>query len=486
MVPSEKKKVEAYLRGLPENIKGETTSSRPVVLNEAVRMAHTLMEQKLQAKAERIAESNKRKWESNNNQGGNNNNNRRNYRNNNRHNQNNNQRHGNARALTTTQNAGANQTGVASKCNRCGICHFGQCPPKCYNCGKMGHKEKDCRSKNVVSGTNARSAVVCYECGERGHKSNACPKRADRQGGNVRGQSYVIRDAEHNQGSIVMTGTFLMNNRYVTILFDSGADKTFVDVRFSYLLGINPAKLNTGYEVELADMKVVCTNNVLKCCTLNLLDHLFDIDLMLIELGTFDVIIGMDWLVECDAVIVCGKKEVHVPYMNKTLFVKSDSGASRLNVISCIKARKYIERGSQLFLAQVTEKEPSKKQFQDVPMIRNFPEVFPDDLPRLPPPRQVEFRIKLVPEAAPVVRAPYHLAPSELKELSDQLKELLEKGFIRPSSSPWGAPVLFVKKKDGSFRMCIDYRELNKLTVKNRYPLLRIDDLFDQLQGSII
>ncbi|GJW39528.1 putative reverse transcriptase domain-containing protein [Tanacetum coccineum] len=471
----------AYVRGLPENIKGETTSSRPVVLNEAVRMAHTLMEQKLQAKAERIAESNKRKWENNNN-----NNNRGNYRNNNRHNQNNNQRHGNARALTTTQNAGANQTGVASKCNRCGICHFGQCPPKCYKCGKMGHKEKDCRSRNVASGSNARSAVVCYECGERGHKSNACPKRADRQGGDVRGQAYVVRDAEHNQGPNVVTGTFLLNNRYVTILFDSGADKSFVDVRLSHLLDIKPAKLNTSYEVELADGKVVCTNTVLKGCTLNLLDHLFDIDLMPIELGTFDVIIGMDWLVERDAVIVCGKKEVHVPYKNKTLVVKGDSGASRLKVISCIKARKYIERGSQLFLAQVTEKEPSKKQLQDVPVIRNFPEVFPDDLPGLPPPRQVEFRIELVPGAAPVARAPYRLAPSELKELSDQLKELLEKGFIRPSSSPWGAPVLFVKKKDGSFRMCIDYCELNKLTIKNRYPLPRIDDLFDQLQGSSI
>ncbi|GJW98699.1 hypothetical protein Tco_0180507 [Tanacetum coccineum] len=161
-VPMEKKKVELYIKGLPENIKGETTSSRPTVLNEAVRMAHTPMEQKLQAKAERITESNKRKWESNNNQGGNNNNqggnnnnNQRNYRNNNRHNQSNNQRHRNARALTTTQNARANQTGVASKCNRCGLCHFDQCPPRCNNCGKIGHKDKDYRSKNVVSGINA-------------------------------------------------------------------------------------------------------------------------------------------------------------------------------------------------------------------------------------------------------------------------------------------------------------------------------------------
>nr|GFB62238.1 putative reverse transcriptase domain-containing protein [Tanacetum cinerariifolium] len=119
-----------------------------------------------------------------------------------------------------------------------------------------------------------------------------------------------------------------------------------------------------------------------------------------------------------------------------------------------------------------------------MPMICNFPEVFPDDLPRLPPPRQVEFKIELIPGATPVAHAPNRPAPSELKELSDELKELSEKGFIRPSSSPWRAPVLFVKKKDGSFRMCIDYKELNKLTVKNQYPLLRIDDLFDQLQGS--
>ncbi|GJT43704.1 putative reverse transcriptase domain-containing protein [Tanacetum coccineum] len=126
------------------------------------------------------------------------------------------------------------------------------------------------------------------------------------------------------------------------------------------------------------------------------------------------------------------------------------------------------------------------RRLEDVPIVQDFPEVFPEDLPGLPPTRQVEFQIDLVPGAAPIARAPYRLAPSEMKELSEQLKELSDKGFIRPSSSPWGAPVLFVKKKDGSFRMCIDYRELNKLTVKNRYPLPRIDDLFDQLQGSSV
>ncbi|KAD2805401.1 hypothetical protein E3N88_38778 [Mikania micrantha] len=155
-----------------------------------------------------------------------------------------------------------------------------------------------------------------------------------------------------------------------------------------------------------------------------------------------------------------------------------------LKIVSCIKARKYLLKKYYAFLGHVVEKKPEKKIVGDVPVIRDYPEVFPEDLPGLPPIRQVEFRIYLVPGANPVAKSPYRLAPSEMQELSSQLQELLEKGFIRPSFSPWGAPVLFVKKKDGSFRMCIDYRELNKLTIKNRYPLPRIEDLFDQLQGA--
>ncbi|GJV74183.1 putative reverse transcriptase domain-containing protein [Tanacetum coccineum] len=387
MVPSERKKIEAYIRGLTDNIKGTVIGSKPISLNEAVRMAHALMEQKSQARIERIAEGNKRKWESS--QGGNN-----------------------------------------------------------------GHMTRDCKGKAIATGANTRPTVTCYDCGEKGHTRNYCPKKRDPQGEEARGRAYVIRDAEKQQGPNVVTGTFLLNNRYATVLFDSGSDKSFVNTSFSHLIDINPVILDTSYDVELADGRVV--------------------------------IIGMDWLVNQDAVIICGKKVVHIPVKNKTLEIVGDRGTSRLKIISCIKASKYIERGHQLFVAHVTEKEPKEKRLEDVPVIRDFPEVFPDDLPGLPPPRQVEFKIELVPGAAPVARAPYRLAPSELKELADQLQELSEKGFIRPSSSPWGAPVLFVKKKDGSFRMCIDYRELNKLTVKNRYPLPRIDDLFDQLQGSSV
>nr|GEU74134.1 putative reverse transcriptase domain-containing protein [Tanacetum cinerariifolium] len=197
-------------------------------------------------------------------------------------------------------------------------------------------------------------------------------------------------------------------------------------------------------------------------------------------LGT-DVQRSMDWLIKHDAVIGCGKKVIRIPYGNEMLIVESDKGVSRLKVISCTKARKYVERGYHLFLTHVMENNSKEKRMEDVYVIRNFPKVFPEKLPRLPPLRQVEFQVDLVPGAALVACELYRLAPSEMKELSVQLQELLEKGFICLSSSSWGALVLFVKKKYGSFRMCIDYRELNKLTVKNRYPLSRIDYLFDQL-----
>ncbi|GJS53905.1 putative reverse transcriptase domain-containing protein [Tanacetum coccineum] len=448
MVKPERVKVDAYIRGLTDNIKGEVTSSKPVDLNEAVRR----------------------------NSSG-----KGNQKDNSRQTLQNNQNQGNTRAMVT-----APTDGKLPLCERCFTRHVSQCTIKCHKCGKIRHKARYCREKSVAMGANAQPIWTCYDCGEQGHTRNRCLKKVKQEEvGEVRGRAYAIKDAEP-KGPNVVTGTFLLNNRYASVLFDSGSDRSFVNTRFSSLLDIKPIKIEDSYEVELADGRVVSTNTVLKGCTLSLVNHIFEIDLMPIKLGTFDVIIGMDWLVKHDAVIVCGEKVVRIPYGNKTLIVKGDKGGSRLKIILCIKARKYVEQGCHLFLAHVTKKKSKEKRMEDVPVIRDFPEVFPEELPGLPPPRQVEFRIDLVPGAAPVARAPYRLAPSEMKELSVQLQELLEKGFIRPSSSPWGAPVLFVKKKDGSFRMCIDYRELNKLTIKNRYPLPRIDDLFDQLQGSSV
>ncbi|GJZ14523.1 putative reverse transcriptase domain-containing protein [Tanacetum coccineum] len=243
MVPTELKKIEAYIRGLTDNIKGTVIGSKPTSLNKDVRMAHALMEQKAQARIERIAEGNKRKWESS--QGGNNGNNRNNNRDNTRHIQQNNQRQGNTRAMTTALAEQGGYAGNKPLCNRYGKHHFGYC--------KVGHTR------------------------------NYCPKRRDPQGEEAR-----------------------------------GSDKSFVNTSFSHLIDINPVRLDTSYEVELADRRVASTNTILKGCTLNLLNYLFKIDLMPIELGTFDVVIGMDWLVDQDAVIVCGKKVVHIPVKNKT------------------------------------------------------------------------------------------------------------------------------------------------------------------------
>ncbi|GKE62804.1 putative reverse transcriptase domain-containing protein [Tanacetum coccineum] len=311
-------------------------------------------------------------------------------------------------------------------------------------------------------------------CGVQGHFKKDYPKLKNGNRGNQRGNGnapakvYVVGNAGTNPDSKVVTGTFLLNDCYASILFDTGADRSFVSTTFSSLIDITPTTLDHYYDVELADGKIIGINTIIQGCTLNFLDHPFNINLMPVELGSFDVIIGMDCLSKYHAVIDCAEKIVRIPWGNETLIVHSD-------------------KRHHVFLAHVTTKETKdksrEKRLKDVPIIRDFHELFSEDFLGLPPTRQVEFQIDFMPGAALIARAPYRLAPSEMKELSEQLQELSDKGFIRPNSSPWGAPVLFVKKKDGSFRMCIDYQELNKLVVKNRYPLPRIDDLFDQLQG---
>nr|GFB46229.1 hypothetical protein [Tanacetum cinerariifolium] len=411
MVPIKQKKVEACIRRLSENIKGEVTSSEPANLNKVVRMAHTLMEQKVKAIAEREADNKKRKWENfqgaSSSGGGNNNSNRnnynynsnRNYNNNHNNNQNqsrnpnrnhqNNQRQGNARAMTNVGNQNTNEAGQNVKCNRCGMQHYGNCLIKCNKCGKIGHKARDCWSKVVATGANAELVVTCYGCGEKGHIKTNCPERNNPGRGGACGQAYALRDGDQNLGPNVVTGTFLLNNRYARVFVDSGSDKSFMNVNFSRLIDIEPVKVNHSYEVKLAD-----------------------------------------------------GREVHVQLKKRTLVVKGDDYVSRLKVVSCMKVKKYVDRGSYLFVAQVVKMELAERRLEDVPVICKFPDVFPEDLPGIPPPRQVEFEIELVPGAAPVARAPYRLAPSEMKELAKQLQELSNKGFIRPSSSPWGAPAV--------------------------------------------
>ncbi|GKE37189.1 reverse transcriptase domain-containing protein [Tanacetum coccineum] len=291
MVEPESVKVDAYIRGLFENIKGEVISSRPANLNEVVCMAHKLMEQKSQARDERILEGKKLKWE--NFQSGNNSG-KSNHKDNSRQSSQNNQNQGNAQERKVS-------SGSLPVCERCFTRHVGPCTITCHKCGKVGHKSRYCKEKSVATGANAQPVWTCYDCGEQGHTRNRCPKKVKQEETEeVRGRAYAIKDVEP-QGPNMVTGTFLLNNCYASILFDSGSDRSFMDTRFSSMLNIETVKISASYEVELADERVVSTNTVLKGYTLNLVNHLFEIDLMPIELGTFDIIIGMDWLVKRDA-----------------------------------------------------------------------------------------------------------------------------------------------------------------------------------------
>lgn len=283
----------------------------------------------------------------------------------------------------------------------------------------------------------------------------------------------------------VALGTFLVNTLPAQILFDSGANYSFISHEFGRKLALPDVRLDNSLLVEVASGKFIPVSHRMKNILIDLNGNKFHEELLPIELNGFDIVLGMDWLSTNDAEILCKKKIVKVNPPGKDSFmVYGDKRRVNSGIISLMKARKCLTKGCTSYLAFVIDAKKEKKVMQNIPFVCDYPKVFPEDLPGLPPDRQVEFRIDLLPGTMPIAKAPYRLAPTEMKELMMQLQELLDKGFIRPSSSPWGAPVLFVKKKDGSMRMCIDYRELNKATIKNRYPLPRIDDLFYQLQGS--
>ncbi|GJR19477.1 putative reverse transcriptase domain-containing protein [Tanacetum coccineum] len=403
MVPEEEDRVEKFIGGLPDNIQRNVIAAEPTRLQDVVRIANNMMDQKLKGYVVTNAENKKRL---NNN-----------YRNN----------HGQQLPHKRSNTGGQN------------------CTAKCRNCKRIRHLARDCRSVVTVptQGTPGpnQGVITCFEYGAQGHYQKDCPKVKNQNRRNkarvpdARGKAYVLGGGDANPGSNTVTGTFLLNDHHAYMLFDSGADRSFVSNTFSALLDIIPSALDVSYAVELADGRTSETNTVLRGCTLGLLGHPFNIDLMPIDLGSFDVIIGMDWLAKNHAVIVCDEKIVRIPYGNEILIVQGDKSdkekKSTLSIISCEKAQKYMEKGCQLFLAQVTVKEnkdkSKEKRLEDVPTVRDFPEVFPEDLPGLPPIRQVEFQIDLVPGAAPVARAPYRLAPSEMEELSAQLQEFLTK-----------------------------------------------------------
>ncbi|GJY97609.1 putative reverse transcriptase domain-containing protein [Tanacetum coccineum] len=431
MVPEEEDRVEKFIGGLPNNIQGNVIDAKPIRLQDAVRIANNLIDQKLKGNAVKNAE-NKRRLEVNQREpwvattiqkidvrGQN-----------------------VVRAYTAGNNEKRGYARPLPYYNKCKLHHEGPCTVKCGKCNKVGHMARDCRNVVAVPATQ-RALVVnkrvptCFECRRQGHYRNECPKLKNQNRGNkdgkkieeARGKAYVLGGEEANLDSNVVTGTFLLNNHYAYMLFDSGAGRSFVSTTFSTLLDITPDTLDVSYAIELADERISETNTVLRGCTLGLLAY-------------------------HRTVIVCDEKIMRIPYGDKVLIVQGDSS----------------DKGKK-------SKRKLKKRLQDVTIVRDFLEVFLEDLPGFPPIRQVEFQIYLVLGAAPVVRAPYRLAPSELQELSTQLQELSDKGFIRPSSSPWGAPVLFVKKRDGSFHLFDQLqgsRVYSKIDLRSGYHQLRV------------
>ncbi|GJZ35074.1 putative reverse transcriptase domain-containing protein [Tanacetum coccineum] len=294
-----------------------------------------------------------------------------------------------AYVATPTENNG--YTGNRPLHKKCTLYHIRPCTVKCNTCNKVGHLTKNCRNKGPATRSNLLPVTVtCHACREKGHYANQCQKTTNN---NAQGRAYMLRDRNARQDPNVVTGMFLLNHYLARVLFNSRADKSFVSISLASMLNISPITKDTFYNIELDDGNMLSTNTVIQGCTLTLLNQPFKIDLMPIKLGSFDVVIGMDWLSKYHARIICDEKVVHIPINGETLIIR------------------------------VMEKKSDEKRLEDIPVVREFPEVFPEDLPGLPPVRQVEFQIDLIPGAAPVARAPYRLAPSEMQELSNQLQE---------------------------------------------------------------
>ncbi|GJR78047.1 putative reverse transcriptase domain-containing protein [Tanacetum coccineum] len=345
------KMIEVFIGGLPRSIEGNVTASKPQTLEEAINIAQRLMDQETF----------------------------RSY------------------AVTPTENNG--YTRNRPLCKKCTLHHIGPCTVKCNTCNKVGHLTKNCRNKGPATGSNLLPVTVtCHACGEKGHYANQCRKTTNN---NAQGRAYMLRDRNAHQDPNVVTGMFLLNQHLARVLFDSGADKSFVSISLASMLNIPPITIDTFYDIEMADGNLVSTNTIIQGCTLTMLNQPFEIDLMPIKLGR----------------IICDEKVVHIPIKGETLIIR------------------------------VMEKKSDEKRLEDIPVVREFPKVFPEDLPGLPPVRQVEFQIDLILGATPVARAPHRLAPSEMQELSNQLQEFIRSSvFIRASIFALGSSLLCFKK----------------------------------------
>jgi hypothetical protein len=294
------------------------------------------------------------------------------------------------------------------------------------------------------------------------------------------------RQADHQASVVEMEG--MVTNHLISILIDPGSNLSYISPQTVEKCKLQQAKHTKPWLVQLAMGTKRRVTRVITTCPVIVNGFPTQATLNILPLGSYDMLIDMDWLASHKAKLDC---------YNKTLECEDDKGERRtlqgiqkpvsVRKISSLQMKKYCRKGFPLYAIQVLDSvKDQKPSLEEHPILKYFRDVFPEEVPGLPPKRDIDFSIELVPGAVPMSRAPYRMSTPELVELKLQLKEMLDKGYIRPSVSPWGAPTLFVKKKDGTLRLCIDYRKLNKMTIKNKYPLPRIDDLFDQLRGATI
>ncbi|KAA3484615.1 DNA/RNA polymerases superfamily protein [Gossypium australe] len=319
---------------------------------------------------------------------------------------------------------------------QCGKCHSGECrvnEKACFKCGSLDHLIRDCpKAGEKEQPQNARLGSIARgrpqrNLGNQMSGKNSSREKTARAEGRAPTRTYVIRAREDASSPDVITGTFSLYDTSVITLIDPGSTYSYICMKL----------------VSSMSMPIESTEFVIRVSN---------------PLGKY-VLVNR----------VCKYKQDRSPV-----------------VISSLLTQKYLRKGYEAYLAFVMNAKETELRIESVPIVCEYPDIFPEELPELPPVREIEFGIELASGTAPISIAPYRMAPTELKELKAQLQELTNKGFARPSFSSWGAPILFVKKKDGSIRLCIDYRQLNKVTVKNKYPLPRIDDLFDQLNGATV
>ncbi|RVW67380.1 Transposon Ty3-G Gag-Pol polyprotein [Vitis vinifera] len=315
----------------------------------------------------------------------------------------------------------------------------------CPTCGKK-HGGRPCY----------RETGACFGCGKQGHLIRDCPEnrkfiigkpkeenKEDKQKPKAQGRVFAMTHRDAQATSDVVTGTLRIHTLFARVLIDPGSTHSFVSVSFAGLLGLPVASMDFDLIVATPVGDSVVASRMLRNSSYH-------------------------------ASVDCFEKRVTFSIPGQPKFSFEGKHVDKpLRMISALRASSLLKKGCQGFLASVVSNESDLK-LEDIPIVKEYPDVFPEDLPGLPPEREVEFTIDLVPGTGPMSKAPYRMAPVELKELKVQLQELLDKGFIRPSVSPWGAPVLFVKKKDGSMRLCIDYRELNKIDLRSGYHQLRV------------